>query len=428
MRKGLLGLEAIGFQDGAFFKELTEIIEKMLQENKGIRRHVELIETAGAKAVLACIKKHTNITLTYGGSGGPAIISAPLRNDHIFYDKFLSEHPEIIDLVVKNSKKIKKSSFASVDLANSKVDGYFAEVESTLFMPEEFFSTEFRSVYSKLTAREWAAIVSHELGHAFTFFEFAIRYASTNEVLAYLSLKNSEGAQAYKVAVKVAANVFKLNEKELQVLEEAKSQEDVAVLLLSIQDRKTRAELGCSWYDQTSCEQLADQFATRHGAGLDLITGLDKIGGLRNQGKFSLYFSIVKFVLGLAGAILLPGGLLTLFFIVLTALNTWAHATVADHYDNAEFRPKRVMQDLVEKIKNSELPKEEVKALLVQIDQLEVIVGQKTDVPQLYHYLALLTSSSYRKSYSLEILQKQLESIASNPLFVSAAKLKTLAQ
>ena len=428
MRKGILALEAIGFQDGAFYKELTELIEKMREDNKGIRRLGELLESEGAKAILACVKKYTNLTVIYGGDGGPAIIPAPIRNDHIFYDKYLSEHPEIIELVVKNLKQVKKASFASVDLVNSKVDGYFAELENKLFMPASFFMKIEGSAFQVLSSREWAAIVLNEIGHAFTFLEFSLRFATTNEVLSYLSLKHSEGGDQYKASVKVAANIFKLTEKEAEVLEKAKSDEEMAVLFLSIQDQRTRSELGSSWYDSVSCEQLADQFATRHGAGVELVTALEKIGGLSQSGKLSLIFSLVRFIAVIAGVFVSGGIGWLLFYVFIQALNTWVQATSKPVYDNSEYRPKRVLQDLIEKIKDVNLPRDELKALLEQIDQMAEVTEKHKNINQVERYFALLVSSTYRRNYNLEILQKQLESIASNPLFVSAAKLKTLAQ
>ena len=87
-------------------------------------------------------------------------------------------------LILDQAKLIKKAKDAvgTVDLANAKVGGIFSEYQHTLWLDVVGNLTVL-----KLSVPEITAILLHELGHAFTYYELSDRLESTNQVLANLS-------------------------------------------------------------------------------------------------------------------------------------------------------------------------------------------------------------------------------------------------
>lgn len=436
MRKGILSLEAIHFQTSGFFEELKKAFEESWAENGSVHNYKEAIESASAKKILEIIKRHTNLTMVYSTrypDNGPAIIPASIRPDHVFHNEQLHKDSEFLSYFSTFAQKSKnKVLTGSVDLKNAKVHGFFAEEVNELLLPTDFLCRG--SFYgTRMTPGEAAAVVLHEVGHGFTFMEFVTRINSANQVLAYLSDRRlNTTPDHFQVVVANVSKAFGLTKEQQAALEKAKDDKETAVLLLAMNDEKTRSELGVSMYDSVSAEQLADQFATRFGAGPDLIEILDRVGGLevwRNRTRYG--WVIDAFFVAVCGlAITVPGGigLLGCYYLILFTLDVAFTGSFGDTYDNAEHRPARVMQDMVEKLKDKELTSDERKSLIEAVENLQKLIETKKEFPDLAQYVALLLKSSYRKSYNYEILQKQLEAIASNHLFVKSAKLRTIAE
>lgn len=428
-------LEAIHFQSTKFFEELTDCF-KALWEQKYKLSYQKLIETPEAQAILECCSRHTKMKVSFSKryeNEGPAIISAPLNPNHIFFFDSARDSRWFADHFVETYGKLRKEAvFGSVDLTNAKVGGYFTEVENELLLPTGFLSSG-RCYGVSLTAEECAAITLHEFGHAFTFFEFTARLSTGNQVLAYLSTKLSGGnAEQFNVALVDASRVMNYTQEQQEALKKAKTPAELAVISIAAIQENIRAELGVNMYDATSCEQLADQFATRLGAGPYLVTALEKIGGLEafygHATRFGVYGEIIRLLLlTLVAVVAGPmGWVVAGFNYVLLLLNVAFLGEPIFNYDNSEFRPKRIKQDLIERLKDRQLTPAEKKATLAQIEVIDKILENKHEYNTLNHYVAILLKSSYRKAYNYEVMQKQLEALANNNLFVKATKLETI--
>lgn len=437
MGKGIFnfGLEAIHFQTTSFFEDLKKAIEHCWSELGGEHNYNVVIKSASAKHLLEVIKQHTNLTLTFCTrypDAGPAIIPASIRSDHVFHNEYLRRDAEFLSFFSDFARKSKgKVLEASVDLKNAKVGGFFAEEVNELLLPTEFLTSA--SFYgTSMSSGEAAAVILHEVGHAFTFMEFVSRINSTNQVLAYLSDRRlNTTPEQYTVVLANVSKAFGLTKEQQESLEKAKDAKDTAVLLLAMNEEKTRSELGVSMYDSVAAEQLADQFATRFGAGMDLIKILDRIGGLesyRNKTKYGWTVDLLYVAIGVLATMVPAVGIYAVFYLMLMILNVIFYGKYPNVYDSGEYRPARVMQDMIERLKDKGLTPDERKELIEAIESLKKLVDSKKDYPDLSQHIALLLKSSYRKSYNYEILQKQLENIANNQLFVKSAKLRTLAE
>lgn len=430
--------ESIAFQSGEYFRELTEAFKKLWAADLPSRSYSSLIASDEAQALLAVTKKFTNITCFFSTrwpNQGPATLSAPISPNHIFFDPRLKEYPDFLDMFSElHSKGRKTVVFGSVDVKKSWVEGYFAESKNELLYPTSFLSKGM-CYGAQLTAEEAAAIWLHENGHNFTYYEYLTRVNTSNQVLQYLSLKRTAAdPEQYHVAVHSVAKAINLTDEQRIALEQAKSGKDLAVISIAVLADQMRAEIGSDFYDASSCEQLADQFATRHGAGMALISALEKIGGLEayqgNRSRWGVVVEVLKLVATtmamFIGALSVVGVVVAVIYFFTLIMSVALRHKLSQSYDNSEFRPARVRQDLIERLKEPDLTAEEKKELVTTIEQLGEVVAHKKEYGDLSHYIALLVNSSYKKAYKYEMLQKQLEALASNDLFVKATKIGSL--
>jgi hypothetical protein len=192
--------------------------------------------------------------------------------------------------------------------------------------------------------------------------------------------------------------------------------------------RMNRSQSGTPGYDINSFEAMADQFATRHGAGRDLVTCLDKLhkGSIYRRGWLGYFFmEFVKLALMIAGVASAAVGNIfgawTIYSIVMSLVFADSHH---DWYDKAGQRHKRIRMQLVEELKNPNTSKEDSARIRADIDLIDEINEEYKDHTQflglIYDYLI---PSGVNKRKQIEF-EQSLEEMASNKLFYYANKLK----
>lgn len=440
MRKGIMSLEAIHFQDSSFFTDLTKAVSECWAESGRGTPYLDAIKSASAKKILKVIKEHTNLTVVYSTryvNMGPAIMPVMVNPNHVFYPDWYRNDADFMEYLNDFAAKSRNTVLeASVDLKNSRVSGFFATEQNELIIPTLFLTCGIFEG-ANLTAAEAAAIIIHEVGHPFTFMEFVTRVNSGNQVLAYLNSKRlRDSPDQFKVVIANLSKSFGLSREQALALEKAKTTEDTAVMVMAIVEEKARSELGINLYDATAKEQLADQFAARHGAGIALLSASEKSGGLQAHGRLqryswlreAAYATLILGVCSIGGAF---GMAIGSIYLALLSLSVFQEGDAEEHeranaYDNTESRPARIKHDLIERLKDRELTNAERTQLTDAVASIDKLIEEKKRFPSLSRHVALLLHSSRRKAYNFELLQKQLEAIAANHLFVQSAKLQTL--
>lgn len=429
-----LSQEAISFQSSDFFNELTEAIAQAWSKNFKLS-YFELIKQPEIKNIPAVIKKHTGLNIEYSleGPGDPAIIAAPVTPDNILYDQFRGEHPEILLRVQQNTKNARVGFVkGTVDYKKARVTGYFAELKHELWMPVGLL-TNGREYFSTFTPDEVAAILIHETGHGYTFLEVLVRTVSTNYVLGWMSAVRSDSApEEYKIAIEKFGRKENWTPEQVSAFQEAKSTEDLAVLSVANMWQKARSEIGLDYYDSTTCEQMADQFAARFGAGRSVITGLEKMGGFnprhaRNK-HFYVWQAIVRAGVYTLGVMAAPWFAATVLLFDVLEVAATAGLPNAGSYDNDQGRVARVRNEMIHQLKTQKLSSEKKAQLIKDIEFLTQIEQRVVDHPGLHQKIALLISSSYSKKYNFMQLQKNLEALAASGLYVKAEKISSLIQ
>lgn len=407
--------EAIAFQDGNLFSKLNKCIEDIRKAQKSNKNYKP---TEALESLRVLIFKETNISLKFD-NGGPAVMLPFINKNHIFFDKELFQALEAYqvfgDEQMRQLLKKRKNAMSvkgSVDLKNSKVDGVYSEITCDMYLPPYFFTNTHFSV------EEAAAVILHELGHVFTTFEFVTRFTSTNfalEVLsrAYDNAKTEEQKEAIFISFK---NEGYLKARQADILKETKSKEDALIVFFDSQIENTISDLGASVYDVNGCEYLADQFATRHGAGVHLTTALTKY--VPTEGRTPLTYIISLAVFAVVGSV--AGVVGTLLFFVLGIL---VEDKRNDIYDNMYSRLNRIKHQIIQKIKEGQVPNKDLPTILKGIEVIEANMLKYKDDLDYMSKLAYIFRPSYRAAHNQEKLQKFLENMAYNPLFIEHKKL-----
>ena len=451
MRNGLLtGVETIKFQNGLAFDALVEcykairnrweeeikngnsktILNKKTHfnyEDDSSEHHQEVID------LVDVIKKYFGIKIANITNGEFAVYVINISSNDILISDYFKDIMEAsdVDLSVTMKKVLSKLGqkvlHGTIDLKNSKVSGVFSEIPVHMLLPFQYLGDAEDRL--KLTDEEYAAITLHEIGHVFTQFEYLDRTMVTNQVLAanavVLNHKDAT-AEEKKIVFSKSIKLIEASEKYISDLEKAKSDTEITIIYLDAARERANSQMELASYTTISSEQLADQFAIRHGAGKHLGSGLNK---LIMSGKLStahmvaanslLYIIIALYgsVLGIVGAIAAP----LLFIALLVSVNS----NEAYVYDDNFTRFKRMKHDLINSIKFNNFSDKDAKKLLEDIEIIENYMNQHKDTLGFYDAISYLLKPSFRRNHDYAALQKKLEVMSANDLFVQAVKLKT---
>lgn len=415
----LVSQEEIAFQADTFFKDLTLGFKELCASPED-----ELEGGSSLKQLNSVVKHHTGITVNFYIDKESDYIAAHvpmIDGNNVLvnsFDRLDWESTGGLKLI-ENCKDVLKGT---VNLKTSKVTGVFEKVSTDIMLSLEILLDK------KILPEEHAAIALHEVGHLFTYFEFMTRSVTTNQVLSGISkaLDNSstvEEREAVFITVKKAIGLSDLDAKKLAQTTNKKVAEIVVITNMA---KESRSELGVNIYDNTSWEYLCDQFAARHGGGRYLATFLDKT---RNSGlidinsrSFPAYLFMECFKL--MSVIVNPVyGAMLAMVLVIYDLDDYN----SKGYDTPEARVKRIRNQIVEKLKDTKINKKYHKSLSDDLLCIDDVLSNMSDKKQWCAIVSRTIIPSFRKAYQQEQLQKDLEAIAANELFVKSAALRQLA-
>jgi hypothetical protein len=428
---------------------ITAAFETIDFQNKGVARNLELLISNFRSKDYDSKKSQTasdlfniqlfileNFGLTTKITTNTSILAAvelpSVNMNHIFFDNFIKMFVE--DEVKEFEKTLKDNSKGFINLKTSKVSGVFSKINIQLYLSwDKLFKNK------SLTDSEVCAVVLHELGHAFTTFEYMLRTVRTNQAMAAVSnalLKKDH--REYEIILKSTGKHLYGDEKKFDSIKEITNSAVAVNFIATTEIRDNFSELGTLFYDKSSCEYLADQFVNRHGYGLHLTSGLYKIHKEHFAPETNKYtshiFHILNFVSSIigftAGALLIvSGSILTCFIGALGILGiiTSNKLTETDfEYDKLKIRLTRSKEQLIAELKQNNLPIESIKQKIKDIEEVGAIIDKVFDKTPILTSLLIFLLPSQRKANKAMELQRKLEELASNDLFVKAAKLKTM--
>ena len=427
MRKFSLGLEVIDFQKDDIFESLTQLFDTLkkstFEDAKTIKQIRDLtFRRFGVNVIIKITHKTdfgTSVELpTFHLNNG---LYNQRARDILRTSKDSDEdYKRLLKL-----KDFKKQN--SVNLKTAKVSGIFSELEYVIYLDTDQLRL--------LNTQECCAVFLHEVGHLFTFFEHMVRLTTTNLVL----LNVSSLAQK-NITYENKIMCFELADELLEVDPSkinpnlVNSEKAVTTIYLSKISYQTKSTTGSDWYDNVSSEQAADQFVSRLGGGRHLISALDIMGkyyGSFTQKKhnyilnfgMSIFMTIVPLIsLFIGGAII--GSLFSVIYIAycfwLFDYVFFAHSFKVLTYDDEKVRFNRMRNDLVTTLKYSN-DDEYKKVIIKEIEFCDKVIENyygQMDVSKIIDFILR------RKDKGIYYLQRDLEDIAFNDLFIKAEKLR----
>lgn len=427
-----LTFESIAFQNRMFGKELELFFQNIKDTCK---TKEEFVNYHNLPLFSSIVAKHTGLNIDLNLHQqlpyGTCVMLPPLHNNHIFVDNqikpFLriNASPEYIDILVAEKSK------NSINTKEGMVYGFFTKIRCVIHV--DFVTITDR----RLTIGELVAPILHEIGHVFNYFEYFDRTVTTNQILANVSetFLNIDSYGLRKDLVQKAANALNVNIKEVPELSDNETSKMTIVALLR-KGAMTSATASTS-YDRTSEEALADQFVARHGYARELASNMYKSGEL-NSSRLALirWVKYIKeswralpiVVPGLSLLIFNPLTMLAVFtFIVFMRTSDKTTNSRDFTYDQDKIRLKRIREQLIILLKDQNLDKETVSDTLDSIKCIDEISKYIIDKDEMINAIADFIRPFNNSPAAVVKLNRQLEELASNDLFVSAAKLNELA-
>lgn len=419
-----ISVEAIDYQkDSLLFKEMQLVVTDFLvadTEDKEAKDTL-LLRMAGV------IKAHTNLSFkinhekeTYASAW---VFSPQMdRNNPVLtnYHRAAMDNSDSLKLL----SKTKSILTGGVDLNTSKVSGVFTELTLRMHITRGLLPYGVGAVEnSHYTPAEISAIILHEIGHIFTYFEFLGSTLTTNYVLQYASrnlMQSNDTVRKYKI-VKEIEEVLEIKVKDPAALVASNSSEIINVVLLREVAIKRHEELGSNTYDLTAWEMLSDQFSARHGAGLALVTGLDKIYRASNNPAYmsSGEFFLSELMAAVGSLISIPVRIGLIPILILFIDNPDEQL-----YDQAKQRMLRIKQDMVGQLKDTKLNPTISTRLVKDIETVDLLLGDLKVHRNFMQAFWRTFNTKVRNQYNQTIFQQELETLANNDLFLKAAKLK----
>ena len=338
-----------------------------------------------------------------------------MDKNHVFYHDVYKPWTESTEATAV-IHAIGKPLLGSVDLRNCKVEGSYTQVKAPMVIGAQLLRS------NKFTDGEVAAIMLHEIGHLFTYFQFIGTYVRT----ALISAATAKGAMGIEDAteraklIREGAKILGLEKTDaeaLAALPKESINNAIQTVFLTESVIQNRSENGDSDYELRACEQLADQFATRHGASRDLVTGLDRLWRVYNvnstiSSAMHVFIEIMKLTLIIVSLIGIPS--MALYILLANPMQKI--------YDDPGQRIRFIKQQLIVELKSEKTTDPRRQSIVDDIAAIQVVEDQLTDRLSFIEWMIIALRPSVRRALRAETAQKQIETLANNDLFVQAAK------
>ncbi len=420
--KGALSLESAQFLD-------TDFAEELLSEFQRLRDVGDFSQAAMKKCKVSAITKlYTDISLQFvvsdQVSNNAYFILPHMDKNHPFFKQmgFSSEWASSSTTLQSIREAAGKCKEAGVDLRTGRVKGYFKEVKVTIVLAHNFFTNK------QWKTTDIVGIFGHELGHAFTYFEYFGNIVRRSLLIdqaskAVMDQKyNSEEKKKLITEVEKQLGIEPLAAEKAINLHGIKGKHNVEqVLITDDVFNHTRTESSTPFYDARNVEQLADQFCVVHGMGKWQSEALSKLyKHYRDpEAVTALEFfvvEIIKLTLFLVVSFFNP------FFVLIYGLT---FVPMSQIYDKPKERILFLKRQMISHLKSSS--DKFIKAKLVDdIKAVEDLLEEFTKRNTIFEFYCNYLNPVGRRMYKEEAFRKGIENALNNDIFLKAAELEMI--
>ena len=430
-----LSMEVIDHQRDNYPEQLDTlhqaIIDKMEQGIYSSQRDIS--DSVEVKAIEELTFKRLGLRIRVKTTSYlAAVLPFYISRYHNLLPKSVQDTSDERAVVVKAVKEMEGRK-GTVDLKKAKLGGIFSEGVVLIYMNYKSLWDDF-----KMSARIMTGLFLHEAGHAFNTFEFADRMATTNQVLAEAA-KRIVSDRSSKTQEYVYRETSKVNPKIRREDVEAMMSEDRTIAgpaWARVYCGSINSQMNNAKYDNTTNEQLADNFAVRFGRGREVIEGLQKIGGkdsglLNHPGVVAFGSIFITTVMaGYLGLLLSLAGMTGVGLLVfatgfVTSRIYWNSEEGRDYtYDDPKVRYERIRSQYIDAIRTSEMSDSEIKGVLESIAFVDEAIAATASSESVWRSIGnVIFRSSAAAARSIED-QQIMERLVNNNLYVHAARMK----
>lgn len=414
-----VGVEAIAYQSTKFYDELTDLVEQY--RKAGIYSTTEAAKIGIPKLIEDYTGMSVRIDVEDSWSPNAMIRIPDMDKNHPMLNNFYRGWFTNNDMHTI-SKMVNDKFTGIIDRKNAKVAGHFSKITAPMYLTTAILKSE------KFTSREVTAIMLHELGHLYTYFERIIDLVSINYAAwsAAERIMKTEQDTDRVVILTEFSNAVDANLIEKETLAKLDGKEVIFTHLVCETVKNRRNEEGDMVYSYRGYEFSSDQFAVRHGAGSDLAIALDKV--YRAQFINPSYLSwpthvAIQSVSFLYHLLMASSGFVGTLF---TALVLLAARPMNKTYDDPRQRMERIKREMVGELK-LKLSDERRRQLVQDVEAIDtMMVGVKDKAEWLEAVWKYLLPAGRSSQAKMEF-QQTLERLANNNLFLQAARLDNLA-
>lgn len=440
------GTEAISLQSNLFFDSLTKAIGT-------IRNNSDLDAGIKAADIPGIVFAHTGMLININLWKMPFINAAVRLPDVNTNHPFFTSLRRLFSKPAKTLADMKEAGGAllgTVDRENARVGGYYSKLDV-----EVYFTTGLLKAKKLFSDGEVAAILLHELGHLFTYYEYLNKLTRTANVISSLAraMYDVEDQKEREVILKAAGEALKVESFDpAPYVSASKEKRTLAAttFIISALPASSRSDTGFSAYERRSCEQVADQFAVKFGAGRELATGLNKMLKFNPSqiprsafilmevinlislaiDAFRAGFTIaaVKSVLGGAGGsfpALIGAGVAFIPVVILLklAITYLTFNSVKGIYDGGKERLILIKRTIVDSLKDKELHPSVRQKLIDDAELVEKLANDLNDERLgLFEWIVMNTHPSRIRDRKNEQVFKDIENLLTNDLFLRSAQ------
>lgn len=329
---------------------------------------------------------------------------------------------------IEDIQKEKKATLAKIHNRKGRVNTRLARVSGYLSDVRHFLVIDFFVLKEYgLTPKEVAAVILHELGHAYNGLEDHNKLESTNR--AILDVLNELHDRKPEYVDYQFSNQVTRKEFLEASMSDSKVQRDFCSELAMEFLETVKTQMFHPKYDETNFENMADSFATRFGMGAEIVSALNKMNTASGQtykdGRsiFIIYY-FIEVLLYASLFLLIPVFGAIVFSLVMAYLFKSDNGVMT--YDFPIERYNRVKNTIINGMKDLTLPKEILEDLLEQFYSVTAVIDQTAHFKSLPTIVGdMIFPSSRKSSYHID-LQQKIENSLNNNLFVKSAQLRVL--
>lgn len=414
-----IGAESISFQGTKLHNLLSECVGKMRSMNGRKKYTTQDLLDSG---IVQVIKDEVGFNCEFG------IEAATYDNAYVYMPSFDQNHPffdenyrrycdDLSTAGVTAIAVLGDKARGGVDLARGRVTGIFTKI------PLKVRVTYGLMADRRFTNGDIAAIILHELGHAFTYCYY-LGHVVTGNVIVTHAARRAAGCDDVGERVKILREAEKVlgievpNLDKVANVDATKLKDNVETVFIASHRKKYRSITGTDIYDFRTCEQLADHFAVMHGGGVALASALNKI--------YRKYQDPAVFSAGMYTLNEVIKTVITLPFLPFVLLAICCSNSAIEIYDQPKDRIAYLRKHLNDVLKNAMLSDKEKKAIISELAVIKEIESKLSSRLTWFEKLnSIFNTESGRRKRELDE-QKAVEALMFNDLFAQSAELSLI--